>query len=71
LGSPAVGTTANPTAVSTAISPTAANSWAWDANDMHGNLLISDGSVQGTTINSFKQYMGNSTNGTPSFNFPW
>jgi prepilin-type N-terminal cleavage/methylation domain-containing protein len=74
LGSPAVGSTANPTAVSTATSTTAANSWAWDLNDMHqktGNLLISDGSVQGTTINTFKQYMLNSTNGTPSFNFPW
>jgi prepilin-type N-terminal cleavage/methylation domain-containing protein len=56
------------------IAGTGANNWAWSANEMHqktGNILISDGSVQGTTISSLHTYLLNSTNGTPSFNFPW
>ena len=47
---------------------------AWSQNENHqktGNLLIADGSVQSTTITSLKDYLRNSTNGSPSLNFPW
>jgi prepilin-type N-terminal cleavage/methylation domain-containing protein len=51
-----------------------AGSYAWTANENHqktGNILIADGSVQSTTVNSLKQYLTNSTNGLPVLNFPW
>jgi prepilin-type N-terminal cleavage/methylation domain-containing protein len=74
----AVGTTALGVLQLTGTTPfstTAAGAWAWSANEMHqktGNILIADGSVQSTTINSFKtSYLINSTNGAPAFNFPW
>jgi prepilin-type N-terminal cleavage/methylation domain-containing protein len=55
-------------------SSTAAGSYAWSQNEDHqktGNILISDGSVQSTTITGLKQYLTNSTNGLPALNFPW
>jgi prepilin-type N-terminal cleavage/methylation domain-containing protein len=55
-------------------SPTAAGAYAWSQNEDHqktGNILISDGSVQSTTITGLKQYLTNSTNGLPALNFPW
>lgn len=53
---------------------TAANNWAWTANDLHqktGNLLIADGSVQSATISGLHTYMQNATNTVtgPSWNF--
>jgi len=52
----------------------ASGNWAWTANDLHqktGNILIADGSVQSTTINSLHTYLQNSTNviNGPAFNF--
>ncbi len=53
---------------------TAANNWAWTANDLHqktGNLLIADGSVQSATISGLHTYMENATNTVtaPCWNF--
>jgi prepilin-type processing-associated H-X9-DG protein len=60
----------------TPFSTTAAGAWAWSQNENHqktGNVLLGDGSVQSTTISSFKNSLQNSTNTTAvqSFNFPW
>jgi len=46
----------------------AANNWAWTANDFHqksGNLGLADGSVQSATISGLHQYLANSTNSQP------
>ena len=53
---------------------TAANNWAWTANDLHqksGNLLIADGSVQSATISGLHTFMQNATNTVqgPCWNF--
>ena len=49
--------------------------WAWTLNENHqktGNILLSDGSVQSTTVSSLHSSLANSTNGTATqyFNFP-
>jgi prepilin-type N-terminal cleavage/methylation domain-containing protein len=53
---------------------TAQNNWAWTANDLHqktGNILVADGSVQSTTLNSLHTLMQNATNTVqyPAWNF--
>ncbi|MDR3455804.1 MAG: prepilin-type N-terminal cleavage/methylation domain-containing protein [Verrucomicrobiae bacterium] len=55
---------------------TAANNWAWTANENHaktGNIGLADGSVQGPTISGLHTAMANSTNtvAIQSWNFPW
>jgi len=50
--------------------------WSWTANEMHqktGNILLTDGSCQQTTISSLHQSMLNSTNSVnqQGWNFPW
>jgi hypothetical protein len=59
---------------STTAPTSAANNWSWTATDLHqktGNLLIADGSVQSTTLNSIHTYMQNATNTVqyPSWDF--
>jgi prepilin-type N-terminal cleavage/methylation domain-containing protein/prepilin-type processing-associated H-X9-DG protein len=53
---------------------TAANAWAWTANDFHqksGNLGMADGSVQSASIAGLHTYLSNSTNSALGvFNFP-
>jgi prepilin-type N-terminal cleavage/methylation domain-containing protein len=55
--------------------PTIANT-GWTPNDLHlkaGNLALSDGSCQQTSIQGLKDALSNSTNGpttTPYYNFP-
>jgi len=54
---------------------TIAPSWAWTLNDLHykaGNISLSDGSVQQTTVAGWKTAAGNITNtiATPWFSFP-
>lgn len=50
--------------------------WGWTPNDLHlkvGNLAIADGSVQQTTLSTFRSALLTCTNGvtpTPYFNFP-
>jgi prepilin-type N-terminal cleavage/methylation domain-containing protein len=60
---------------SVAWSSTAANAWAWTANDMHqksGNLGMADGSCQSASISGLKTYLNNSTNSSQCvFNWPW
>jgi prepilin-type N-terminal cleavage/methylation domain-containing protein len=55
----------------------AGTAWAWSANDMHlktGNLGLTDGSVQTTTVNSMQQSFASATNGFSKayyyYNFP-
>ena len=46
-------------------SSTAANSWAWTANELHqksGNIGMADGSCQSASISQLKNYLQNSTN---------
>ena len=55
---------------------TSASIWAWTANDMHlktGNLGLTDGSVQTTTVSAAQTAFINATNGYAStiyYNFP-
>jgi prepilin-type N-terminal cleavage/methylation domain-containing protein len=54
---------------------TIAPSWSWSLNDLHlkaGNVSLSDGSVQQTTVAGWKTVAGNVTNtiAFPFYNFP-
>ena len=73
-GTSEAGSTSMGPAFSATSPSTVSPNWAWTANDLHqktGNLLVADGSVQSTTLNSLHVYMQNATNTTqyPAWNF--
>jgi prepilin-type N-terminal cleavage/methylation domain-containing protein len=55
--------------ITTTAFSSAANNWAWTANDFHqkaGNIGLADGSVQSATISGLHQFLANSTNSQPA-----